>query len=343
MGELDDGGDIVLKGAYQDTIEFFLQNGWGATDHNWQFNKAIGFPVTATEDDHGFKLSVQFHMTDDAQQLRQKISERLAAGKDVKLSIGYALAAAPIFIERKDYARELAKYVRPELVQDSLIKAQKFPRIRLIPKLKLYEVSVVVAPMLESAMVTSVKGLDIKGMFQAVMDERTPCYWELTDALYTVITRLYRLTEDAAGTNATVDANAELDVALQEFNDAVRQYATQMFAAAATDTGLYYYDSFVGGERKEKVAPGAEQPFAKHSDMVGSAIEEFVARAKNRLEFRRKEGRVLSARNRTRITEMVSMMQALLDETEPVDDGKSKEATKVYLQFIESQVAQLSA
>lgn len=57
--------------------------------------------------------------------------------------------------------------------------------------------------------------------------------------------------------------------------------------------------------------------FVQHSALVESTIEEFLARVKDRKDFRAEEGRTLSEATRGRLQKMVSEIEAILQETEP--------------------------
>jgi HK97 family phage prohead protease len=163
FGELDDGGDIILRGAYQETIPQFLTRGFTAEAHDWSFSGMIGYPTAAQEDDTGLYSAMEFHSTPDAQMVRVKAAERMAAGKGVYSSIGYEPAGSPIFIQPSDYATEIPKYSAPNLVEQNLAKASTFSRVRVLPKLHLYEYSLVTVPMLQSAAVTAIKsGADVQ-------------------------------------------------------------------------------------------------------------------------------------------------------------------------------------
>src|SRR5688500_20293766 len=101
FGELDDVGDIILPGAYADTIPTFLEQGFTAQSHDWNVaGGVIGFPTEAREDGEGLFIRNAFHSTPDAQAVRTKVLERKAAGKRVSLSIGYDLPTPPVKIGR---------------------------------------------------------------------------------------------------------------------------------------------------------------------------------------------------------------------------------------------------
>src|SRR6185369_16031625 len=87
---VDEGGDLILPGAFKDTIPEYLNSGFTAHSHQWSFSEAVGFPLSAKEDSHGFYVVSQFHSTPDAQMVRTKAKERMDAGKQVGFSFGYA-------------------------------------------------------------------------------------------------------------------------------------------------------------------------------------------------------------------------------------------------------------
>jgi HK97 family phage prohead protease len=159
--ELDDVGDIILPGAYKNTIPQFLKRGFIAKGHDW--NTRIGIPRKAGEDDTGFWIEASYHQTAAAQEERTITNERKSAGMEVPVSIGYEVASAPIFVNPQDYQSELPKYVREDLLSETLVKAQRFPQVRVLPEVHLFEVSLVAVPALQSATVTTSKAGPLAG------------------------------------------------------------------------------------------------------------------------------------------------------------------------------------
>lgn len=155
--ELDDVGDIIMPGAYQKTIPQFLDRGFIAKGHDW--NTRIGMPTNAGEDETGFWIDAAYHSTSVAQDERAITNERKAAGKGVFVSIGYEPSTQPIIVNAADYPSELPKYVRPDLLDTTLVKANRFPSVRVLPEVHLYEVSLVSVPALQSATVTAAKSV----------------------------------------------------------------------------------------------------------------------------------------------------------------------------------------
>jgi len=153
---VDEGADLIVPGAFADTIEEYLSSGFTAESHDWNFSNVVGFPLEAKEDQHGFYVVSQFHSTPDAQNVRIKARERMDAGKKVGFSFGY-VADNFGFIEAKDYEQELPKYVKSADLSYNLAQAKKFPRIRLLKKLSVAEDSLVTRGMNTQAFATAVK------------------------------------------------------------------------------------------------------------------------------------------------------------------------------------------
>jgi HK97 family phage prohead protease len=155
-GVIDEGGDIVINGAFADSIPEYLSSGFSASSHSWSFEDSIGFPVEAREDGHGFFVVSQFHSTPAAQTVRTIAKERLAAGKTVGFSFGYKVDDYE-FIQAKDFSTRLPQYIKPERLAENLVKAQRFPQIRILKKVSVIEDSLVTAPMNKLATATSAK------------------------------------------------------------------------------------------------------------------------------------------------------------------------------------------
>jgi HK97 family phage prohead protease len=135
-GVLDSYDDIVLPGAYANLTEF-IKHGWTAPDHEWGIKDEIGFITDAREDDRGLFFRSEFHPTPDAQAVRVKAKNRLDNGKFVALSIGYE-----VLEHRFVSGHEAISYVKnptPEIIEH----LKRTPRVRLLIKIKLYEVSIV--------------------------------------------------------------------------------------------------------------------------------------------------------------------------------------------------------
>jgi len=133
FGNLDEQRDIVVQGAFAESLPDFLRDGFMPVGHDWGA-LAVATIDHAAEDDHGLHLRAQFHTTPAAQAARTVVRERLERGKSVGLSIGFRLA--PDGSERRDDG------------------------VRLITKAQLFEVSIVTVPANALATVTAIKAGD---------------------------------------------------------------------------------------------------------------------------------------------------------------------------------------
>ena len=271
FSEIDSGGDILVPGAFKDCIAEYLRSGFTAESHDWDFSKSVGFPVEAKEDEYGWFVKSQFHSTPDAQNVRTKAQERFAAGKQVGFSFGYKTDAYT-FIEQKDFAAELPKYIKADRLEENMKKAQAFSRIRILKKVSAIEDSLVTAPMNKMAMATGVKSegasAETKGMFEDALEERTEGLYFLYDVLCCA---LYRA-QMVADADPAFDLAMTIDVILGEFTARVRagildpEEMDDMGAEMASFRGPI---SFKGDLR-------GGLPFAKHTETVLGAVEVFA-------------------------------------------------------------------
>ncbi len=91
IGNLDEGQDVVFPGAFKPVLSTFLKRGFIAFGHEWD-DLPIAFPVVAREEGRLLYSEARFHSTQAAQDARTVASERLDAGLEVPLSIGFVCA-----------------------------------------------------------------------------------------------------------------------------------------------------------------------------------------------------------------------------------------------------------
>jgi len=132
---LDEGGDVILRGAFKDALSDFLYRGFVPLGHNW-----AGLPIASIsdvkEDDDGLWFEAEFHSIPAAQDARTVTKERLDRGKFVGLSIGFMPDYDDGGVEFRDDG------------------------VRVIKRIKeLAEISIVTVPMNREAGVSLVKGL----------------------------------------------------------------------------------------------------------------------------------------------------------------------------------------
>ena len=160
VGDLDDVGDIIVAGAYDKHLQKLVSDGFHVDSHNWTYGAAIGYPIDARVDGKGLFVKSRFHSTPDAQLVRQKMKERIDAGKTVFYSIGYFVKKSER-IQPTEYAERLAEFVPAEKLQAVLMKAAGFPYgIRILKEIEIAESSPVLRPANTDSRATGVKSAD---------------------------------------------------------------------------------------------------------------------------------------------------------------------------------------
>jgi HK97 family phage prohead protease len=140
-GGIDSYGDTVERGAYLDTIPSFLVDGFVAWSHDWQ--NPVATPTSAVETERGLYLTAAFHSDPEAQRARTITAERLARGKSMGLSIGYEALEWEMRKVETPYRGPFGELT---------------DLVRVLKKIKLFEVSLVTVPADGAARVTGAKG-----------------------------------------------------------------------------------------------------------------------------------------------------------------------------------------
>ncbi len=315
FGVIDEGGDIVVKGAFAETLSDYLHSGFTAQAHDWDFKEAVGFPVDSYEDDHGWFVKSQFHSTPDAQAIRTKAKERMDAGKQVSFSFGYA-PKKYVYIEAKDYEKELPNYIKADLLPAMLKKAQEFNRIRVLKAVEAIEDSIVTAPMNKRAAATGVKS-ESKGMLAEEMAQTTPSFWEVESAYCRVVRKIAQTAKDAGITEVAIDWRAKITDATSEFASELGPMAiAQVEEYLDSSDDEFYLKGITGTESLESF------------EAAGTELKKFAQKMRSNHEIRLKEGRVLSSSNRAKVQackDAVTALIADLDDLLAISEPKPKE------------------
>lgn len=88
-------GEVIFPGAFDNTIERFLKEGFIAQGHEWD-ELPIAYPTLLEERGRNLYGEAVYHSHQEAQDARTVAQERLGAGKTVGLSIGF-------FLRSEDY------------------------------------------------------------------------------------------------------------------------------------------------------------------------------------------------------------------------------------------------
>jgi HK97 family phage prohead protease len=347
FGEIDEGGDIVIKGAFADCMNEYLASGFSAHSHDWKFTEAVGYPVDAREDDYGWFVKSEFHSTQTAQDARTIASERKAAGKQVGFSFGY-LPVEYEWIDAKDFKEKLPQYVKTERLETNLAKAQKFNRIRVLKKVEAPEDSLVLAGMNKLAAATAVKGrpkeelhvfvhsesgdrskdsviktitevatkqdLPVegdKGMLADQLAQTTPSTWEIESAFRRVICKIAESAKNAPLIGESgFDWRAKVAEVISEYGPTMQPLILAQIEEFlnSTDEEFYLKGESVSG------------PFESF-DTVVSAVEKHTANMQRNHAARTKEGRILSTSNRAKVVAARDALDELLTASEPQPKG----------------------
>jgi len=139
FNNLDDGGDIVLPGAFKKTIAERAHRIKVVWQHNW--TQPIGKPLEMTEDAHG--LFVKAYISDTS--LGRDVRTLMRDGVISELSIGY------------------------DIVKDTWSDLDG-KRVHLLNELRLYEFSPVTIAMNDQATITGVKGFQLDDPLEKLAD-----------------------------------------------------------------------------------------------------------------------------------------------------------------------------
>lgn len=172
----------------------------------------------------------------------------------------------------------------------------------------------------------------IKGMFEEELAGHSPSAWELHSTLCCVVKKIAEAAEASAQVGNEYDWQEQVATA-------VKEYSTRLLNTAESQVEMY-----VGGGGPEEfylktglvtegmlVTGGLD--FEEHSELVVTALTEIVKRFRDNHELRLKAGRVLSEKNRARLSKLVTQMMAavtecqnLLEETKPMATDMEKNA-----------------
>lgn len=317
FNEIDEGGDLIVKGFFAESIPEYLSAGFTAHSHDWDFDKVVGYPIDAKEDDYGFFVDSEFHTTPDAQNVRTKAIERKKAGKRVGFSFGYSVSDKS-YIEAKDYKEQLPLYVKPERLQANLLKAQKFDRIRILKKGEVIEDSIVTAPMNKLAMAGDVKSAH-KGMLAEQLAQTTPSTWEIESAFRRVICKIAESAKNAPTIGeSSFDWRGKVAEVISEYGPTIQPLIiSQIEEFINSSDDEFYLKGITGTESFESF------------EAAGLALTEFAQKMRSNHDHRVKEGRVLSTSNRAKIQAcMDSMTVVMTDLTNLMEMSEPKPKEK---------------
>jgi uncharacterized protein len=126
-GGPDRQGEAIDPGAFTN-LDTFVRDGWIALSHDFA-ELPIATVESATQDAKGLLLVCRWHSTDDAQECRTVVKERMERGKAVKCSIGFRVIEAATETRDGEAIRILK---RVELFEASLVNLPANPRAEVV-------------------------------------------------------------------------------------------------------------------------------------------------------------------------------------------------------------------
>jgi uncharacterized protein len=126
-GGPDRQGEAIDPGAFVN-LDTFVKDGWIALSHDFA-ELPVATVESATQDAKGLLLTCRWHSTDDAQEARTVVKERMDRGKAVKCSIGYRVIEAATETRDGETVRVLK---RIELFEASIVNLPANPKAEVV-------------------------------------------------------------------------------------------------------------------------------------------------------------------------------------------------------------------
>lgn len=151
FGNLDSYGDIIAPGAFNETLQSFKMDGVVAWQHDWR--TPIGKPVETYEDNKGLYIKGKISDTQAGRDALTLLRDNVIG----KMSIGYQTLESEWF----DDTNKLKDFAVSVGMQLDLSKLEAIHGgVRVLKKVKLFEVSLVTVPANDQASITAVKDLN---------------------------------------------------------------------------------------------------------------------------------------------------------------------------------------
>lgn len=173
----------------------------------------------------------------------------------------------------------------------------------------------------------------IKGMFEEALAEQTPSRWELDSVYSRIIRKLANAASASQLAGVSFDLAAKVKEATAEYLALLEAHALSQIEAWLEDGSEeeFYLKAIV--DLSSDLPVSGQLDLDDHSQVVVSALREVAKRFRANHEGRVKSGRVLSEKNRTRLSTLLEQLQPiseelqkLLDESKPMASDAEKRA-----------------
>ena len=188
----------------------------------------------------------------------------------------------------------------------------------------------------------------IKGMFETALAESVPSRWEVESVLHKIVAKLVAAASAASLAGVTFDLEAKIDEVVNEYaaylKTLIKTQARDYLESGSDEH--FYLKAIITPESAPSVSEGLD--LDDHSLLAVSASKGFATRLRTNHEGRVKSGRVLSEKNRTRVSafrerlkELDSELESLLADSEPKASDAEKCAAETAFLRIQHRNRQL--
>jgi hypothetical protein len=175
----------------------------------------------------------------------------------------------------------------------------------------------------------------VKGMFETALSESTPSRWELESVYNKIVSKLVAAASASSLAGITFDLRGKLKEATDEYSARLESlaYAQAVEHIESGSDEHFYLKAIMDLGSDLPVSDGLD--LDDHSQVVVSASKGLYARFRANHEARVKSGRVLSDKNRTRLSAFRERLQeldrdiaSLLEESTPMASDSEKRAAE---------------
>ncbi len=333
FNNIDATGDIIAPGAFKAGLDRFVKEGFlGGVGHDWA--SPIGHPADAREVPEGLWIKGVYDGSPEAQSARARMTIHPTTGRATirKLSIGYKAVEFKMLGPSEVKAYWQTKGYQPSASEAKTAETRK--ATRLLSAVDLFEVSPVLVPANDRATIAAVKAYGMGGYGMPTSGDPDDLEDAIRDSVVSIILNHLCMSLRMIVGNDMLpgdDRLALIGPAFDQCRDATLQYLKPLMGGEAAEDVMEDVADTLETMGKSLLArlgepelalPYTVKALASVSDarlddylpMVASALGEFAARNRARLDIRLKEGRVLSSANVERIKAMRDSLRSHADD-----------------------------
>jgi len=169
----------------------------------------------------------------------------------------------------------------------------------------------------------------IKGMFEEALAEHVPSRWELESIYCRIVKKLANAASAAQMAGVSFDLEAKVKEATDEYTGLLQKHALGQIKDWMEEGGEddFYLKALV--DPSKDALSDIQIDLSDHSELLVSGLKSVVARYRGNHEQRVKAGRVLSEKNRKRISTLMEQMKGVHDDLQNLLDESVPMATDI--------------